>query len=155
MKKVYLLILVVMLCAITTSCNKKEEYVRLRIISNSNVEKDINNKTLVKETIKKLFDEKKLNYETLSVSVLNNLLKNNLNGDLYSMITIKECISYYPAKSYNGMFIPSGNYETLLIEIGEGNGNNFWTLLYPEYFGYEFEETNEIEFRSYFYDKLS
>lgn len=155
MKKVYLLILVVMLCVITTSCNKKEEYVRLRIISNSNVEKDINNKTLVKETIKKLFDEKKLNYETLSVSVLNNLLKNNLSGDLYSMITIKECISYYPAKSYNGMFIPSGNYETLLIEIGEGNGNNFWTLLYPEYFGYEFEETNEIEFRSYFYDKLS
>ena len=51
--------------------------------------------------------------------------------------------------------IPSGNYETLLIEIGNAKGNNFWTLLYPEYYGFEFEETNEIEYRSYFYDLFS
>ena len=48
--------------------------------------------------------------------------------------------------------IASGNYETLLIEIGDAKGHNFWTLLYPEYYGYEFEETNEIEYRSYFLD---
>lgn len=60
----------------------------------------------------------------------------------------------FPAKSYNGEFIPSGTYYTLLITIGKGNGNNFWTLLYPEYFNISFEDNNEIEYRSYIYDKF-
>ncbi|MBQ4571013.1 MAG: stage II sporulation protein R [Bacilli bacterium] len=155
MKKVYLIILILILSIITSSCNKKEEYIRLRIIANSNTEIDICDKTIIKNTINKLFDENELTYETINTNNLNNLLKNNLNKDLYNKIVIKECISYYPAKSYKGKFISSGNYQTLLIEIGEAKGNNFWTLLYPEYFGYEFEESNEIEYRSYFYDLLS
>lgn len=155
MKKVYLIILILILSIITSSCNKKEDYIRLRIIANSNTEIDICDKTIIKNTINKLFDENELTYETINTNNLNNLLKNNLNKDLYNKIVIKECISYYPAKSYNGKFISSGNYQTLLIEIGEAKGNNFWTLLYPEYFGYEFEESNEIEYRSYFYDLLS
>ncbi|MBE6131045.1 MAG: hypothetical protein E7183_04925 [Erysipelotrichaceae bacterium] len=155
MKKVYLIILIIILSIVTSSCNQEEKYVRLRIIANSNLDIDISDKTIIKNTINKLFDENKLTYETINTNNLNMLLKNNLNKDLYNKISIQECISYYPAKSYNGKFIPSGNYETLLIEIGDGKGNNFWTLLYPEYFGYEFEESNEIEYRSYFYDLLS
>ena len=155
MKKVYLIILILILSIITSSCNKKEDYIRLRIIANSNTEIDICDKTIIKNTINKLFDENELTYETINTNNLNNLLKNNLNKDLYNKLSIQECISYYPAKSYNGKFISSGNYQTLLIEIGEAKGNNFWTLLYPEYFGYEFEESNEIEYRSYFYDLLS
>ena len=81
--------------------------------------------------------------------------KDKLNNEFYNKLTLKKCISFYPAKTFNGKFIPSGNYETLLIEIENAKGNNFWTLLYPEYFGYEFEESHEIEYRSYFYDKLS
>lgn len=155
MKKVYLIILIMILSILICSCNKKEDYVRLRIIANSNLDIDISDKTIIKNTIKKLFDENKLTYETINTNNLNVLLNNNLNKDLYNKLSIQECISYYPAKSYNGKFIPSGNYKTLLIEIGEAKGNNFWTLLYPEYFGYEFEESNEIEYRSYFYDLLS
>ena len=145
----------IIICISTVSCSKSDNYIRLRIIANSNSENDILEKTEIKKQIKNLYETKQLNYEHLNVITLDQLLKENLHENLYSKLTIKKCISYYPAKTYKGKFIPSGNYETLLIEIDAAKGNNFWTLLYPEYFGFEFEETNEIEYRSYFYDKLS
>lgn len=155
MKKLIIIIFIIGVCITTSSCSKKDEFIRLRIIANSNLESDIKEKELIKTTIGYFFNDGKLNYETLDVSTLDSLLKISLDTKLYNKLTIKKCISYYPAKSYKGKFIPSGNYETILIEIDQAKGNNFWTLLYPEYFGYEFEEKNEIEYRSYFYDKLS
>ena len=155
MKKLIVICLLFFILFITNSCSKNDEYVRLRIIANSNKTVDINDKTIIKEVIKDLFDSKKLDYNSLNIQNLNIYLKEELDEDLFNKLNISKCISYYPAKAYNNKFIPSGNYETLLIEINEGKGNNFWTLLYPEYFGFEFEESNEIEFRSYFYDKLS
>lgn len=155
MKKIIILFIMIIICISTVSCSKSDNYIRLRIIANSNSENDILEKTEIKKQIKNLYETKQLNYEHLNVITLDQLLKENLHENLYSKLTIKKCISYYPAKTYKGKFIPSGNYETLLIEIDAAKGNNFWTLLYPEYFGFEFEETNEIEYRSYFYDKLS
>ena len=155
MKKLIILIILFLSLLINTSCTNNKNYKRLRIIANSNSEIDINEKIQIKNTIIELINKEIISYETLNEETLKKELKNKLNNSLYEKIEIKECISYYPAKTYNNKFIKSGNYETLLITIKEGKGNNFWTLLYPEYFGFEAEETNEIEYRSYFYDKLS
>ncbi len=155
MKKAILLFSIIIVCIAISSCSKSDNYIRLRIIANSNSQNDILEKTEIKNIIQKLYETKQLNYENLNIEILDKLLKENLSKNLYSKLTIKKCISYYPAKTYKGNFIPSGNYETLLIEIDNAKGNNFWTLLYPENFGFEFEETNEIEYRSYLYDKLS
>ena len=46
--------------------------------------------------------------------------------------------------SLNGKVIPSGIYDTLLITIGEGEGSNYWSLLYPEFFGITFEDIDSI-----------
>ena len=155
MRKLIVIYLFLLILLFTNSCSKNDEYIRLRIIANSNSSLDINDKTMIKEVIKDLFDSKKLDYNSLNIESLRIYLKEELDEELFNKLNISKCISYYPAKAYNNKFIPSGNYETLLIEINEGKGNNFWTLLYPEYFGFEFEESNEIEFRSYFYDRLS
>ena len=153
MRKIFLIFFLIIILFTSSSCSKSE-YIRLRIIANSNELQDIEDKTIIKTTIKKLFNSGELNYHTLNVENLNSQLSQSLSSDLYKKLKISHCISYYPAKSYNNMFIKSGNYETILIEIDEALGNNFWTLLYPEYFGIEFEETNEIEYRSYFYDQF-
>lgn len=153
MNKIFLIFLLFILLFICSSCNETE-YIRLRIIANSNEIEDVEEKTLIKEAIKQLFDKNELNYQILSVDNVKNKLQDVLPSNLYNKLIITKCISYYPAKSYNNKFIKSGNYETLLIEIDEAKGNNFWTLLYPEYFGIEFEETNEIEYRSYIYDQF-
>ena len=32
--------------------------------------------------------------------------------------------------------------KTLVITLGKGEGDNYWSLLYPEYYGVGFEEVN-------------
>lgn len=63
----------------------------------------------------------------------------------------------FPPKSLNDEVIPGGTYESLVITIGRGEGNNYWTLLYPEYYGITFEDINtgEVEIKSYFWELLN
>lgn len=152
MNKKILILIILLLFIILSSCSKQNESKRLRIIAESTSTNDVNDKITIKNIIEQLFTEQTINYNTLTCEELNYYLSLRLKKDLYQKLTIEQTISYYPAKAYKGQMIPSGNYETLLIKIGKGEGNNFWTLLYPEYFGYEFEENNEIQYRSYFYD---
>ena len=154
MRKLVILNLLIILALSFSSC-KEKEYVRLRIIAEDNSESSLNQKNIIKETLKELYEDNIISYENLNVNTVTNYLNLKLEKELFNQLKISNTVSYYPAKTFDGKMIPSGNYETLLIEIGNAKGNNFWTLLYPEYYGFEFEETNEIEYRSYFYDLFS
>ena len=37
----------------------------------------------------------------------------------------------FPVKTYGGYTFPSGSYEALEITIGEGNGHNWWCVMFP------------------------
>ena len=37
----------------------------------------------------------------------------------------------FPAKFYDSVMLPSGRYEALRVIIGEGEGENWWCVLYP------------------------
>ena len=37
----------------------------------------------------------------------------------------------FPRKEYNGIVYEEGLYESLVIEIGEAKGDNYWCFLYP------------------------
>jgi stage II sporulation protein R len=37
----------------------------------------------------------------------------------------------FPAKAYGDFVLPSGNYEALRVVLGEGEGRNWWCVLYP------------------------
>lgn len=37
----------------------------------------------------------------------------------------------FPGKSYGDLYLPAGDYKALRIVIGEGQGANFWCLVYP------------------------
>ena len=39
--------------------------------------------------------------------------------------------SWFPQKTYGEYTFPSGNYEALKVTIGEGDGHNWWCMLYP------------------------
>ena len=47
--------------------------------------------------------------------------------------TITACITNtdFPEKSYGAYTFPKGEYEALQIVIGEGEGQNWWCVLYP------------------------
>jgi len=39
---------------------------------------------------------------------------------------------YFPTKQYENLKLPAGNYEGLRVIIGEGEGENWWCVLYPQ-----------------------
>lgn len=38
---------------------------------------------------------------------------------------------YFPEKTYGDVTFPAGNYDALRVEIGAGEGQNWWCVLYP------------------------
>lgn len=55
-------------------------------------------------------------------------------------------VKWIPRKSYGDVVFPSGNYEALNIIIGEGNGENWWCVLFPPLclIGAESDEEDEL-----------
>ena len=37
----------------------------------------------------------------------------------------------YPTKGYEGFLLPAGRYESLRVSIGEGQGQNWWCIVFP------------------------
>lgn len=141
----FIIITIVYLFALISCVNNKKE-LRLRILANSNSEYDQNIKIEVKNYLEKYFKDTSI--QNVNEKILENSLKKQFN----IKIKVERKIVDYEAKSYDGKIIPSGAYETLLVTIGEGIGRNFWTILYPEFFNISFEDDNEIQYKSYFYE---
>ncbi len=38
---------------------------------------------------------------------------------------------HYPTRSYDGFSLPAGKYESLRVTLGEGEGRNWWCVVYP------------------------
>lgn len=41
------------------------------------------------------------------------------------------CREYYPTREYEGMRLPAGEYLSLRVLIGSGEGQNWWCMVYP------------------------
>lgn len=161
MKK--LLIILVVLSIIYTILGAKEDYVivpknsiRFRIIPNSNTPKDL----YIKEEIKTSIDSIIKDIETSSninetrtsikenIPLLENKISevfktNNYNKDF----TINYGLNYFPEKIYKGVKYEEGNYESMVIKIGESSGDNYWCVLFPPLCLMEAEESEEVEYK--------
>jgi len=62
------------------------------------------------------------------IEVSQNTLKEN--GYDYA-VTARITCADFPEKSYGSYTFPKGEYEALQIVIGEGEGQNWWCVLYP------------------------
>lgn len=71
------------------------------------------------------------------------------NGFTYSA-KVKLCKESFPDRSYNGVTLPQGVYDALIIELGSAQGNNWWCVVYPPlcFVGAENNGTNTIVFQS-------
>lgn len=41
-------------------------------------------------------------------------------------------VTFIPEKSYEDLTLPAGNYEALRITLGEGKGQNWWCVIFPQ-----------------------
>ena len=133
--------------------------IRVRIIANSNNIEDLYQKKKLKEDIKNdLYD---LIKEAKSSDEASNLIKNNLNKinsivkEKISDFSIDYGRNYFPSKSYKGVVYPEGEYESLVITLGSGLGDNWWCVLYPPLCLIDESSASEVEYHLLIKDILS
>ena len=153
MKKIIIIFVLILL--FITIGNNESESLRIRVKANSDsyVDQSIK-KEIVKIVVKEIKANDTKEKVEKKISILKEKINDYLKGKYQLSISIKD--EYFPEKSLNGKIIESGYYESLVIEIGEGKGKNWWTLLYPEYFNVSFEDiqSNEVEYRFYLFEKI-
>lgn len=164
MKKIIPLLVIIL--TIFTLNNKKDELIipqeaiRFRVIANSDEEQDQNTKLLVRNTIQKQMQsdlEPTTSLEeartTLKNNVKNyeNLVKNTLDSNHFKTdFSVNYGMNYFPEKVYKGVKYEDGYYESLVVTLGNGEGNNWWCVLFPPLCLLEAEETadtTEVEYK--------
>lgn len=127
----------------TNSCNEMyQNILRIRIIANSDLECDQQLKLEIRDAVlegtKTLFSSAGSYDEVLSLSEdnLQNIseIAENLvleNGFNYS-VSAELRSEFFNTRNYDKFTLPAGDYNTLVLTLGEGKGENWWCVLYPE-----------------------
>lgn len=96
------------------------------------------------------------NISSSRASIKNNipLLKEQLNTyNIPYSLNIGQ--NYFPEKNYKGVTYDAGYYESLVITLGSGLGDNWWCVLYPPLCLIETEPNlDNITFKSYIKEYL-
>lgn len=133
-----------------------EDSIRIRVVANSNNIEDQLLKLKVKEKVEKnlytnLKDVKDIKTARTtiknSIPELENLVSSTTNDNNF---TINYGTNYFPEKELNGIIYNKGNYESLVINLGESKGNNWWCVLFPPLCMIEASEndTDNVEYKS-------
>ena len=129
------------ICLILPKDTVKTEYLRIHIRANSNAEIDQTVKYKVKDQVVIFLtpyiaecDTKQKAINMLSVrlkgveEVANRVLEEN-GFDYKSKAKIKN--EEFPTRVYSGVQLKKGFYDALIIELGDGKGDNWWCVVYP------------------------
>lgn len=46
-------------------------------------------------------------------------------------VTVSLGTELYPSREYDGFTLPAGRYESLRVVLGEGEGHNWWCIVFP------------------------
>ena len=163
-KKLTIILAIIILLLTNNSSNKvviPKQSIRFRVIANSNSKKD---QEIKKQVVNNLNNNiKELLINNININISRDNIKNNIktfdsivnktlkDNNIESNYTINYGMNYFPEKEYKGVVYKEGNYESLVIKLGEGLGNNFWCVLFPPLCLIETKETNnkKVEYKSY------
>ncbi len=165
MKKIiYIMLIIIVMSLWITKENKNElpsDTIRFRLIANSNSRVDQTTKILIKKDLERnlfpLLEGSTSSEETKNI--LNNnqqVIKNTIEKYNVSY-DINYGKNYFPEKNFQGEIYPEGEYESLVISLGEATGENWWCVMYPPLCLVEnnSKEKEEIEYKSYFWEIIS
>lgn len=140
--------------AAAESANQYEGIIRFHVIANSDSEEDqalklkVRNQVIVKiqAALTKEFEKAMIEQGISHVDraeVTRKYIEENLNeiqswaeeaiqaeGFDYTVRT-NLGVTYIPAKRYDDVYFPAGNYEALNIKIGKAEGQNWWCVIFP------------------------
>ena len=130
--------------------------IRLRVIPNSNDSKDI----FIKEQVKKYLEkdiytltkdtqniEEARSIITDNIPLVESNIKNIFNENTYQQpFDVNFGYNYFPEKTYKGIKYKEGYYESLVISIGNADGDNWWCVLFPNFC---LIDKSKTEYKSY------
>ena len=164
MKKILIVlsVIIVILCLFKSeTIIIPKESIRFRIIASSNEKKD---QYIKQQVVKNLqpeintIDFTPKNIEQTRISIQNKIpkIKENVKSTLNALnqkesFKINYGMNYFPEKVYKGVKYEEGEYESLVIELGDGLGDNFWCVLFPPLCLLEGEEytKTDVEYTSF------
>lgn len=165
MKKIIYIALILSFFALYLNNSKSNllppDSIRFRIIANSNSDIDQTTKLQIKKDLESnlfvLLKDAKSPEETKKIIKENEEVINNTIKKYNVPYTINYGNNYFPEKNYKGITYESGNYESLVISLGEAKGNNWWCVMYPPLCLLESQSDNynEVEYKSYFKEIVS
>lgn len=164
MKKILILLIPVLFL---TLFNKTEAYeipneaIRLRVVSNSNSDYDLKMKFKVSNKIQDTMYN--LLKDTKGIEEARSTIKNNLDTIDYDVKKVLQVENYpynykinfgynhFPEKEYKGVTYKEGEYESVLITLGKGEGENWWCVLFPPLCLVEADESDvsDVEYKSF------
>ncbi len=158
MKKVFVFILMLL---IVVSVYKKsndsvkipDSAIRFRILANSNSPRDQKIKEDIRDKMQKELYSLLQNSKSIddsrkiinsNMSNFDEILKDSMKDIEYSY-SIDYGMHYFPSKTYKGITYDEGNYESLLVTLGSGEGDNWWCVLFPPLCLLEAEESSDVK----------
>ncbi len=119
----------------------KDKLLRYHVVANSDSDEDQAVKLKVKEAVLNQLEDKLFGVEDvvqakaiveenrkLIEDTANTVLKEE-NMDYTATMRLGE--EYFPTKIYGDLTLPPGEYDALIIELGNAEGKNWWCVLFP------------------------
>ena len=167
--KIYIVFIICIVYLLYAGNNKEivipEESLRFRVIANSNEVEDQKVKMKVKDNLQKILPniiDNTSNILEAEENINDNiyLIKDNIRKTLDSekafyTFDISLGKNYFPEKYFYGIKYPEGEYESLVVTLGEAKGDNWWCVLFPPLCLVEAEETDEVEYKLYIKEVLN
>ena len=165
MKKVIFVIIIVIISIfvyinVNASVVIPSGAIRVRVVPNSNDVYDQEMKQKVKDYVSGYMYLKLKDVDNViearqiikgNISGLNTGIKKIFEKNGYDMdYKINFGKNHFPDKEYKGVVYNEGDYESLVVYIGEASGDNWWCVLFPPLCLLEADEadTGEVEYKS-------
>ena len=150
---------------INSNSNAPEyDYLRIHIRANSNDEVDQIVKYIIKDEVVDYVTPHLVGCDSKekSVRAINGLLPNiegvcdgvlSANGFSYTA-KAQVRVEKFPTRTYDNVTLQAGNYHALIIELGSGEGDNWWCIVYPPlcFVNKSGASAQNIQYQSYLMD---
>lgn len=125
---------------IETSESISQNVLRLHILANSDSTYDqdikLKLKNYILEETSSLFTAKTVKENTEIAKQNTEYIENLCNDYLKKQgidykATVNVLNEFFETRVYDDFTLPAGNYDAIRIELGEGNGHNWWCIVFP------------------------
>lgn len=129
------------MAALFTETAIPENSIRLRIIANSDAPQDQMLKREIRDNINSYLATKVENLDSIDqarekmkaeIPTLEEIVEQTITKSGFTYDSKVELgVVPFPTKMYGQYVYPAGDYEALRVTVGQGNGQNWWCVLFP------------------------